>query len=65
MDIYTYCLLLSLGAEMFSHTGYKPGTKDQGPRSCGAPGPAAAWALVLGPGPMAIIAEHVCIKGTQ
>ena len=31
------CLLIALDAHMFSHNGYGPGTKAQGPRSCGPP----------------------------
>ena len=43
------CLLFALDGHMFSHNGYGLGTK----------------ALVVGPGPIFIMAEHMCIKGDQ
>ena len=42
------CLLIALDAHMFSHNGYEPGTKDQGPKAAG-PGPGGPQ--LLGPGP--------------
>ena len=50
------CLLIALRAHMFSHAGYGPGTKAQGPNAAGpqAPDPAAfgPWSLVPGPYPL-------------
>ena len=64
MEAYTLlidCLLIALDAHMFSHNGNGPGTWAQGPRSVldilGSLGP--------GPGPISIMAEHMCIKGNQ
>ena len=58
------CLLIALDAHMFSHNGYGPGTKGQGAvgQDLGDPTP---WALDLGPGPISIMAAHMCIKGNQ
>ena len=53
---------------MFSHNGYGPGTKDQGPKADrlgGAWGPAAFGPWALGPGPISIMTDHMCIKGNQ
>ncbi len=57
-----YCLLIALDAHMFSHNGSGPGIKAQGPRSCGppGPGPAAPWALVIGPGPISVMGTYGC-----
>ena len=53
------CLLVALDAHMFSHDGCGPGTKDQGL------GARSFWALGLGPGPISIGTEHICIKGNH
>ena len=58
------CLLIALDAHMFSHNGYVLGTKAQGAVGRGLGDP-AAWALGLGPGPISIMAEPMCIKGNQ
>ena len=42
------CLLNALDAHMFSHDGYGPATKAQGPKAGGPPGPGPAL-LGLGP----------------
>ena len=42
------CLLIALDAHMFSHNGYGPGTRAQGPKAAG-PGPGRPQ--LLGPGP--------------
>ena len=47
------CLLIALDAHMFSHNGYGPGTKDQGPKATG-PGPGGPQLLGLGPWSRAI-----------
>ena len=54
------CLLIVLDAHMLSHNAYEleTGLKAQ-------PRPTAPWALVLGPGPKSLMAEHMCIKGNQ
>ena len=41
------CLLIALDAHTFSHNGYGPETKDQGPKGAG-PGPEGPQ--LLGPG---------------
>ena len=43
-----YCLVIALDEHMFSHNGYGPVTK----------------ALVLSPGPISVVSEHLCIKGS-
>ena len=60
------CLLIALDANMFSHNGYGPGTRTQGPKAAG-PGPGGPQLLGPGPGSRAhnIMAEHMCIKGNQ
>ena len=46
--------------------GLGPMPKARGAAAPGlGPGPAAPWALVLGPGPISIMAEHMCFKGNQ
>ena len=49
------CLLIALDAHMFSHSGYEPGSRAQGPKAAG-PGPGGPQLLGLGPGsrPMSI-----------
>ena len=54
MFMYVYYLLYV--SHMFSHNGYGPGTDG---------GPAAPWALGLGPGPISIMAQRIYIKGSQ
>ena len=61
---YIDCLLIALDAHMFSHNGYGPGTKAQGPRSWVPQAPAHS-SLGLGPGPISIMVEHMCIEGNQ
>ena len=62
----TDCLLIALDAHMFSHNGYGPGTRTQGPKAAGpGPGDLSFWALCPVPGPVSIMAEHMCIKGNQ
>ena len=56
---YIYCLLIALDSHIFSHIGYGPGTRAQAPKA------AVLQALVLGPGPISIMADHMCIKGNQ
>ena len=43
------CLLIALDAHMFSQNGCGPGAQDKG----------------LGPGPISIMVENMCIKGNQ
>ena len=48
------CILIVLDAHMFSHSGYGPGTKDQGPKAAGpagARGPADLGPRAIVPGP--------------
>ena len=60
------CLFIDLDAQMFSHNEYGPGTKDQGPRSCGGElGDPAPWALGPGPGPISVMAACMGIQGNQ
>ena len=57
------CLLIALDAHMFSHNGYGPGTKAQGPRSW-VPQVPAHCSLAIGHWSRAHIhPEHMCIKG--
>ena len=58
------CLLIALDAHMLSHNGYGPETKAQKLLGRGL-GARSFWALGLGPGPISIMAEHMCIKGNQ
>ena len=51
------CLLIALDAHMFRHNGHGPGTKDTRARG--------RTSLGLGPRPISIMAEHLCIKGNQ
>ena len=41
------------------------GIDSSGNRSAPRPRPSSFWTLVLGPGPISIMAEHMCIKGNQ
>ena len=43
------CLFIALDAHMFSHNGYGPGTRSQGPKAAG-PGPGGRQLLGV-PGP--------------
>ena len=52
---------VSYHAHTFSHNRYGPGTKAQCPRRCGSPRPRLSSSLGLGPGPMSIMAEHMCM----
>ena len=55
--------VIARGAQMFSHNGYGPGTKDQGQRS--RIYQQAPWALGLGARPISIMHKHVYTKGNQ
>ena len=57
-------LLIAFDAHMFSH-GYWPGTCPKAQKWAPWSGPSSFWALVLGPGPISIMAECMCIKGNQ
>ena len=52
------CLLIDLGAHMFSQNGFGSGTKAQGAvgQDLGDPAP---WAFRIGHGPISMMAEHV------
>ena len=60
------CLLVNLDAHIFNHEEYRAGTQAQ-LRKLRAPGPGpySLWALVPGPGPIAIMVEHMCIEANQ
>ena len=57
-------LLIILDAQLSSHHGYGPGTRAQGPKAAGPQG-LAQQLLGLGPVPISIMGEHMCIKGFQ
>ena len=60
------CLLIARDAHMFSHNGYGPGTRAQGPKAAVPQVPAQQLlGPGFGPGPISIMAEHMCIKGNQ
>ena len=59
------CPLIALDAHIFRNNGYGPGTKGQGPAADRGKGARSFWDLALGPGPMAAMAEHMCINGNQ
>ena len=60
------CLLIALDAHMFSHNGYGPGTRAQGPKAAVPQVPAQQLLdLGPGPGPISIMAEHMDIKGNR
>ena len=56
------CLSIAFDARMFSHNGYGPGTRTQElpGRDLGE-----LWVLGPGPGPISIMATHVCVEGNQ
>ena len=58
------CLSIALDMYMLSHNGYGPGTQAQGPKAVG-PGHGGLQLSGPGPGPISIMAEHMCIKGNQ
>ena len=69
MNCYTLpidCLLIALAADMFSHNGYGPGTKAKA-QGAGSPRPwpTTPWALVLGPGTICLVADHMWFKGNR
>ena len=55
-------LLIALDAHMISHNGYGPGDHKLLGRGLGA---RSFWTPGLGPGPISITAEHMCITANQ